>query len=264
MSNELPAAAGDHPVGVDRRKLRKVAPHHLAWAEVVHEATMQLDRKAPQVAASWDRLVRQVCLRKTGELGTDVVPLGRPGAHGQPVGPRRCPGQGHGRAGLLDAGLRIPGAVGPMLLKAQLRTGLVEIAVDVAAPDEGRPLTRVNGLLRQLPQAPDALRVDAVGTRPADGRSELLRAARTDPKLLLPHDAAPKTFRLTLALPLGRKRGIGRGGFITSVHEAVDTFYRDVMQDLVPWPPASPKLPAHDAAATEDQPEASDDARAAS
>jgi len=34
------------------------------------------DRKAPQVAASWDRLVRQVCLRKTGELGTDVTPVG--------------------------------------------------------------------------------------------------------------------------------------------------------------------------------------------
>lgn len=72
-------------------------------------------------------------------------------------------------------------------------------------------------------------------------------------------DAAPQAFRLTLALPLGTKRGIGRGGFITSIHDAVDTCYRDVMQTLVPRPPPPPKLPAHDAAATEDQRGASDD-----
>lgn len=162
--------------------------------------------------------------------------------------------------GALTAGLRIPGAVGPMTLTAHLRTVQVELAVDVAAPTEGRPLTRVNWLLRQLPDAPDSLRIDALGAKPSDSRAELLKTARTDPKLLLPTDGAPTSYRLTLALPLGTKRGIGRGGFITSVHQAVDTFYRDVMQTLVPWTPPPPKLPAHDAAATEDQPEATDDA----
>lgn len=313
LSNELPAAVGEHPVGFDRRKLRKVALHHLAWAEVVHEATMQLshrgvadptqawvlaellrylqhprsgasgfedmgaswvpvrdavlagtlrlsDRKAPQVAASWDRLVRQVCLRKTGELGTDVTPVGTRTHAADPSARSTALVKGLVDQGALTAGLRIPGAVGLMTLTGHLRTSQVELAVDVAAPTEGRPLTRVNWLLRQLPDAPDSLRIDALGAKPSDSRAELLKTARTDPKLLLPPDGAPTSYRLTLALPLGTKRGIGRGGFITSVHEAVDTFYRDVMQTLVPWTPPPPKLPAHDAAATEDQPEATDDA----
>ncbi len=60
-------------------------------------------------------------------------------------------------------------------------------------------------------------------------------------------------------LPLGTKRGVGRGGFITSVHSAIDTFYRQVMIGIRPWTPPPPKPPAHDAVATEDQPEATDE-----
>lgn len=118
----------------------------------------------------------------------------------------------------------------------------------------------MNWLLRQLPEAPDRLRIDALGVKPADHRCELLKAARLDPKLLVPVDGDPRGYRLTLTSPLGTKRGIGRGGVITSVHDAVDTFYyREAVQDLRPWSPPAPKLPAHDAAAAEDQPEASDD-----
>ena len=313
LSNELPASAGEHPVGVDRRKLRKVALHHLAWAEVVHEATMQLshrgvadptqawvlselvrymqhprsgasgfedmgaawvtgrdsvvagtlrpsDRKAPAVAASWDRLIRQVCLRKTGELGTDVTPVGarahatNPAARGETV-VRALVSDGS-----LSAALRIPGSAGPMRITAHLPTSQVEVSVDVTAPVEGRPLTRVSWLLRQLTDAPDTLRIDAFAAKPSDNRCEPLGVVRANPKLLLPDDGAPKTYRLSLVLPLGTKRGVGRGGFITSIHEAVDTFYRDVLQSLRPWTPPPPKLPAHDAAVDEDQPEATDDA----
>ncbi|WP_039824332.1 TerD family protein [Nocardia testacea] len=38
LSNDIPAAAGELPVQVDRRKLTKVALRHLSWAEVSHEA----------------------------------------------------------------------------------------------------------------------------------------------------------------------------------------------------------------------------------
>jgi stress response protein SCP2 len=317
ISNELPASPGEHPVGVDRRKLRKVALHHLAWAEIVHEGTMQLahrgvadptqawvlsellrylrhprsgasgfedmgsawvgvresivagtlrpsDRKAPQVASSWDRLVRQVCLRKTGELGVDVTPVAIRRNAADPAARTAALVKQMVEQGALTAGLRVPGAVSPIQLVADVRTGLVEVSAEVPAPAEGRPLTRINWLLRQLAEAPDGLRIDAIGTVSSDGRSELLKAARADPKLLVPVNSEPKAFRLSLALPLGTKRGIGRGGFITSVHEAIDMFYRDVVQDLRPWSPPPPKLPAHDSAAGEDQPEATDAPAAAS
>lgn len=35
VSNEIPAIAGTHPTGVDKRKLRKVAIYHLSWTQVL-------------------------------------------------------------------------------------------------------------------------------------------------------------------------------------------------------------------------------------
>jgi hypothetical protein len=41
ISNEIPAIAGTHPTTIDRRKLRKVALHHISWTQVLTEAVMQ-------------------------------------------------------------------------------------------------------------------------------------------------------------------------------------------------------------------------------
>lgn len=40
LSNDIPASSGEHPIDVDKRKLKKVALHHVSWAEVLHEARM--------------------------------------------------------------------------------------------------------------------------------------------------------------------------------------------------------------------------------
>ena len=311
LSNELPAAPGEHPVGVDRRKLRKVALHHLAWAEVVHEATMQLshrgvadptqrwvlnelirylqhprsgasgfedmgqswvpvreaimagtlrtsDKKAALVADAWERLVRQVCLRQSGDLGVDVTPVGARRAAADPLARTAQHVKTLVESGSLSAALRIPGAVGPLKFVADIRTGHVVTSVDVAAPQEGRPLTRVNWLLRQLADAPAGLRIDALTSSSAQNRCELLEDSRRDPKLLVP-ESDIRGYTLTLTQTLGTKRGVGRGGFITSIHGAIDGFYRDVMVSIRPWAPLPPKPPAHDAAVGEDQPEATDE-----
>jgi hypothetical protein len=41
ISNEIPAVAGQHPTRVDKRKLRKVALHHVSWSQVLAEAVLQ-------------------------------------------------------------------------------------------------------------------------------------------------------------------------------------------------------------------------------
>src|SRR5665647_1037163 len=41
ISNEIPPVAGQHPTPVDKRKLRKVALHHLSWTKILSEAVMQ-------------------------------------------------------------------------------------------------------------------------------------------------------------------------------------------------------------------------------
>src|SRR5262249_23772024 len=41
ISNQIAAAAGVHPVDVDKRKIRKVVLHHVSWAEVLSAAVLQ-------------------------------------------------------------------------------------------------------------------------------------------------------------------------------------------------------------------------------
>lgn len=41
ISNQIASIPGEHPVDVDKRKLRKVALHHLSWSRVLTEAVLQ-------------------------------------------------------------------------------------------------------------------------------------------------------------------------------------------------------------------------------
>src|SRR3954471_15107061 len=113
----------------------------------------------------------------------------------------------------------MPHTVGPVDIMADLRSGRVSCSLTLDAPGEGRPLTRVNWLLRQLKDAPDGLRVDAftAGSRGVS-RSELLRALRENPALLVDERKRDiKSFALTLSKPAGSKRGQGKGSFVSSV-----------------------------------------------
>ena len=66
---------------------------------------------------------------------------------------------------------------------------------------------------------------------------------REDPTLLV---ADPKrdirAFRIALSGPMGAKRGTGRGGFIDSVLDLIDSFYGDVVQNLKAWAAAPPRM----------------------
>ena len=296
LSNDLPPVAGAHPVDVDSRKLRKVALHHISWAEVLHEARMQLahrgvedrlqgwllhelirylehpksgaagfddmgpawvavrdavaagtlrttDRKAAAVVASWDRLVRHLCLRLTGELGVTVAP----------VLPRRLAKDVAGREqaalrrladeGTLGTTLRFPGAIGDVAVAADLRTGQVRTSVEVDAPREGGGPRRVNWLLRQLTDAPDALVVEVGFARREQTSCEQLRDVRENAAALLPDPAAEvRSFRLTASVPLGTKRSGVRNAFVPSVNAAVEAFYAEIVQGLKPS--AARRLPA--------------------
>jgi hypothetical protein len=49
-------------------------------------------------------------------------------------------------------------------------------------------------------------------------------------------------FRVAVSTPMGAKRGRGRGSFIDSVAEAINSFYGEVMQNLKAWTATPPKL----------------------
>jgi hypothetical protein len=301
ISNEIPAIAGQHPTKVDKRKLRRVALHHVSWSKVLAEAVLQKefrgvadpdqawilgelirylehqksgalefddmgeswvtvresvaagtlrpsDKGIAEVVARFDALLRFTSLQLGRQLGREVVPIlsrreiAEPALRAQALTDSLC------KTGVLSGTIRIPDTAGHLVVTADLRASQVSCHVDVDAPREGRPATRVNWLTRQLKNAPDTMRVEAFANH-ARGAStaELLRTVRDNPNCLVA-DASKelRSFRVATTAPLGAKRGRGRGAFIDSVLNSVNTFYAEVLESLRPWAAAPPKLrPAH-------------------
>jgi len=204
------------------------------------------DKGAAEVASRWDQLMRFACLRLGRQLGVEVQPVLTRKELAEPAVRAQALLSTLASRGALDGSLRIPNAVGPITLTADLRAGRISASVDIVAPREGKQQTRVNWLVRQLKTAPDGLRVDcfALHARGAS-TSELLKAIRENPAMLVDDPKREiRTFRLVLGAPMGAKRGQGRGSFLTSVLELLDGFYESVIQGIKPWAAAPPKLRA--------------------
>lgn len=202
------------------------------------------DKGLAEVVSRWEQLLRFAALRLGRELGADAqVQLSRREL-AEPSLRFASQTQSLVSHGVLGGSLRIPDAVAPIDVVADLRAGRVTVSIDIDAPREGRAATRVSWLVRQLRDAPDNLRIDAFTTGSRTSTSELFRAVRADPAALI---ADPKrefrSFRVAASSPLGTKRGAGRGGFIDSVLAAIDGFYAAVVQQLRPWSTKAPQLP---------------------
>jgi hypothetical protein len=297
ISNEIPPIAGQHPTRVDKRKLKRVALHHLSWTQVLAEAVMQkefrgvadpdqawilgelirylehrksgalefedmgeswvpvreaveagtlrpTDKSIPDLVARFDALLRFASLHLGRQLGTEVIPvlsrkeLADPGLRAQTLTASLC------QTGQLSGAIRIPDAVGNLVVTADLRSSRVTFHVDVDAPRDGRPTTRVNWLLRQLKEAPDSLRVEAfVVHGRGSSAAELLSSVREDPSSLVTDPTRElRSFRVAMTRPVGSKRGRGRGSFIDSVLDGIDAFYADALGNLRAWSAAPPKL----------------------
>lgn len=71
ISNQISPAAGVHPVDVDKRKLRRVALHHLSWAEIVSTAVLHRVHHGvadPEQAWILEELIRYLQHPRSGAL----------------------------------------------------------------------------------------------------------------------------------------------------------------------------------------------------
>jgi len=155
--------------------------------------------------------------------------------------------QSLGDDGRLFATIRVPDAVGPIDVEADLAAKLVTTSSRVAAPKEGRAKTRVNWLMRQFKDAPSDLRITVHFRRTRATASLMIDAARERPQdLLLPDDSQkePQSFDLALSRDMGDKRGKGRGSFVAETLDEVVDFYGEVLQKARKWTPPPPKLQA--------------------
>lgn len=292
---------------MDKRKLRKVALHHLSWSEVLATAVLQKefrgvadpdqawilgelirylehsrsgalefedmgdswtqvrdaistgtlrsnDKGLSSVAASFDALLRYSSLQLGRRLGTEVVPVLSRRENADPAVRTQAIADALVSSGQMSGGVRVPGTVGALNAIVDLRAKTVTAYVDVDAPKEGRPTTRVNWLVRQLKDAPDHVRVECFATHGRGASTaELLEKVRIDPRVLLPPDGREiRSFRVALTRPVGTKRGRGRGSFIDSVIATIDDFYETVLQQLRAWSAAPPRLRQADESRVED------------
>ncbi|MBW8487467.1 TerD family protein [Actinomadura sp. PM05-2] len=208
-----------------------------AWVPVrnaITAGTLRLgDRRAMQVAESWEKLIRQLCLRLSGRTGLTIAPVLRKRRDGDASVRRLQTVTSLVDTGRMSAEIRFPSAAGPILLEADLRTGQIETTVELPAAPRARTLTRVQWLLRQLDQAPPELRVEALAPGHTAGPCDLLKNLTAEPGLLLPDGGEQiASFRLTLSSSMGTKRGTEEAGFVRSIDLAMDRFHQEVLQAL--------------------------------
>ena len=293
ISNQLSGLADEHPLPIDRRKLKKVALHHLSWDQIHTQAVLlaryrgladptqrymleefirymgharsglhgftdmgpkwvtvregvrsktlrSVDRGTLEVVNQFDQLVRHIGLQLSRMLGVEIVAV-PPNMMSDST--TRC--QQLADSGQLFGSLKIPGAVGVIVLTADLRAERVGCSIVLDAPREGRPLTKVNWLLRQIPTARDSVRIDALlaGGR-GQSTSQLLGALRKTPEVLIPQDGRDiRAFRINLEMPMGSKRGYVGGSLIGSVVTVTNCFYAEIVQHLNRWIAKPPKMP---------------------
>ena len=225
--------------------LDDMGPNWVSVREAVTSGTLRTnDKTAPEVVSRFDALLRYASLKLGQQLGTDVIPLLSRQEVAEPALRATRLLSSLVELGQLSGSIRIPNAVAPITVTADLRANRVTCHVDIPSPQEGRPTTRVNWLLRQLKDARPDVVVESFALRSRGaGEAELLKNVREDPRLLAPDPSREiRSFRVSLSVPSGAKRGRGTGAFIDSVLNILDTFYGDIVQHIKPWAAAPPRL----------------------
>jgi hypothetical protein len=239
LDNTASGAGGFDDMGDKWVSVRKAA----------HEGTLrQNDPEARNVAGRWEEFIQYLCLGLSQDLGHDVSVV-RPRKQTLPArideSVKRLAAEG-----TLSAVLRVPDVIGDIQVQADLRARRTLTSVTIAAPRDGRAKPRINWLLRQLADAPDDLRIEAVFPNARQTTSELLADVRDEPeRLLYPADPKrePRTFVVTLARTMGQKRGKAEGSFVRETRVQTFEMYGDIVQRFKPWQARAPRLRDPDA-----------------
>ena len=218
------------------------------WVAVRDGARQQTlrasDKGVRDVASRWEQFVQSLALGLCQDLGRDVDTVWPRKL--DPAARRDLIVRNLVERGRLEATIRVPDAAAPIDLVADLRTRLFTTSIELTAPREGRPKTRISWLLRQLRDAPDTLRVDARYPNAKEPVSATLKEVRDQPdRLLFGADPKrePRTFRVALSRELGTKRGKNQGSFVNESKKQALDFYREIVQGLRAWSPSAPRLP---------------------
>lgn len=234
LSNEASGALGFEDMGEDWVAVRTAG----------REGALRLgDPRARSVAERWDQFASALALSLSQELGANVQPQ-RP--RGQTT-PERIDEfvKTLVEAGELSTTLRIPDAIGPLTIRADLRSQQTLTSVSIDAPKDGTQRGRFGWLMRQLKEAPGELRLEAAFPNARSTTTATLDQMRENPKALEYEQdpkRPPRAFVLTRCEPMGKKRGRSDGSFVRETSSQVISFYSELIQDLKAWQAPAPKV----------------------
>ncbi len=234
LSSEASGAVGFEDMGENWVTVRRSA----------HEGTLRPGNAAARdVAERWEQFTNYLALSLSQELGASVVAQ-RPRT--QSMSSRLDETvRSLVESGQMCSTLRIPDAVGPLQIRADLRSRQTTTSVGIDAPRQGRQKARFRWLIKQLADAPDDLSVEAAFPNARVTTTASLGSVRDDPTpLYYPPDLKrePRAFVLARRRPMGQKRGRAEGSFVRETSAQAVEFYRDFVQDLKSWHAPAPKL----------------------
>jgi len=202
------------------------------------------DKRLTEIVHKYESLMRFVAFKLSARLGVQAQEIAPRLAKDDP---KKHAIQATGdfvNSRSLAGTIRVPGAVSDIEVVADLRASQVLCSINVIAPNDGRDLTRVNWLLRQIADAPKNTRIEVHGkrSRQADVVTTLGEALLDPKKLALDQGKEISQFRLVTSTKMGTKRGSGAGSFIGSVTDAVESTYEHTLQKIRPYSSKAPKL----------------------
>jgi hypothetical protein len=234
LSSEASGALGFEDMGEDWVAVRAAG----------RDGTLRIsDSGARGVAERWDQFASALALSLSQELGANVQPQ-RP--RGQTT-PERIDEivKVLVEAGELSTTLRIPDAIGPLTVRADLRSQQTLTSVSIDAPKDGTARGRFGWLTRQLKEAPGDLRLEAAFPNARSTTTATLDQMRENPKALEYEQdpkRPPRAFVLTRCEAMGKKRGRAEGSFVRETSSQVVSFYSELIQDMKAWQAPAPKV----------------------
>jgi hypothetical protein len=225
-----------------------------------HDGTLRAgDPGVHGVAERWQQFSSALALSLSQELGANVQPQRR---RGQST-PERIDEivKNLLEAGELSTSFRIPDAIGPLTVRADLRSQQTLTSIDIAAPKDGTPRGRFGWLMRQLKDAPGDLRLEAAFPNARSTTTATLAQMRENPKALEYEQdpkRPPRAFVVTRCERMGKKRGRAEGSFVRETSAQVISFYSELVQDLKPWRAPAPKAHSQPQSESSDVTESTD------
>jgi len=234
LDDDRSGAAGFDGMGKEWVRVRDAARN---------KTLRQRDIGVTEVAENWEAFVEYMSLQLRQRLGRRVEPMYSRSST------RQSRLEGHagslGRDGLLEATIKVPDAVAPIDVTADLGSLQVTTSSRVRAPQDGRSKTRINWLIRQLKDAPDDVRITGKFARTSKTTSLLITDVRANQTALLLADDPMReivAFDIAITRDMGIKGGKTKGSFVDTTMSQVSAFYGDVLQDIQAWHARAPRL----------------------